>query len=234
MAFRKIIFDFDHTLVKFGPHVDWRRAIRDIESIYLEEGIPPAIVNQSKGLGFRLMRTVYDHMLEVYPQERVRQVQGRVFNALESHEFVGIEKATPLEGTGRVLSWMQSNDFQCAIVSSNGNGAIARILERLELGGFFMGIFGRDVSCRLKPSPEQNRACLTSLGWEAEETLLVGDSPDDVLSAKPLAIFTVGVVTGLAKQERLVEAGADRIIHSLKELPSVVETIQPTTDRNSE
>ncbi len=224
MAFRKIIFDFDHTLVKFGPHVDWRQAIRDIENIYLEEGIPPAIVEQAKGLGFRLMRTVYDHMLEVYPPERVRQVQGQVFNALESHEFVGVEEATPLDGTGRVLSWLQSNAFQCAIVSSNGSGAIERILERLELSPYFMGVFGRDVSCRLKPSPEQNRACLTSLGWETGETMLVGDSPDDILSAKPLSIFTVGVVTGLAKQERLVEAGADRIIASLGELPTVVQT----------
>jgi len=234
MTIRKIIFDFDHTLVKFGPYVDWRQAIRDIEGIYLDEGIPPVIVEQSKGLGFRLMRTVYDHMLEVYPPERVHQVQGRVFNALESHEFVGIEEATPLEGVGGVLSWLRSNDFQCAIVSSNGSVAIARILERLELGGFFLGIFGRDVSCRLKPSPEQNRACLNSLGWEAEETMLVGDSPDDVLSAKPLSIFTVGIVTGLAKQERLVEAGADRIIQNLSELPTVVETIQPTTNRNSD
>jgi phosphoglycolate phosphatase-like HAD superfamily hydrolase len=52
----------------------------------------------------------------------------------------------------------------------------------------------------------------------------VGDSPDDILSAKPISIFTVGVVSGLAKQDRLLEAGADRIIHNLSELPSVVKT----------
>ena len=30
MPFQKIIFDFDHTLVRLGPHVDWRAAIREI------------------------------------------------------------------------------------------------------------------------------------------------------------------------------------------------------------
>ncbi len=229
MAFSKIIFDFDHTLVRLGPHVDWRQAVLDIESIYLEEGIPPAIVEQAKGLGFKLMRTVYDYMVEVFPPDRVCHVQGRVFSSLETREFLGMEKTTPVDGTAKVLSWLHSNDYQCAIVSSNGSNAIERILARLKLSGFFKGIFGRDASCRLKPSPDQNRACLNSLGWKAEETMLIGDSPDDILSAKPLSIYTVGVVSGLAKQEKLVEAGADRIIHNISELPSVVQTIQMGT-----
>lgn len=62
MKFRKIIFDFDHTLVEFGPHMDWRSAIRQIEKICVQEGIPTVVLQQSKGVGFKLMRTVYDHM----------------------------------------------------------------------------------------------------------------------------------------------------------------------------
>jgi len=224
MGIKRIIFDFDHTLVKLGPHVDWRQAIQEIESIYLDEGVPAEILEQSKGVGFKLMRTVYDYMLRALSPERVKKIQGRVFNALESYELLGAERAMPLDGTGSVLSWLRSNDYQCAIVTSNGTAAVERSLECLGFSPFFNGVFGRDPCCRLKPYPDQNRACLTSLGWKAEETLLVGDSPDDILSAKPLSIFTVGVVSGLAKQDRLLEAGADRIIHNLSELPSVVQT----------
>ncbi len=231
MGLKRIIFDFDHTLVEFGPHVDWRRAIEEIENIYLDEGIPAKVVAQSKGVGFKLMRTVYDYMLEALPSDRTKEIQGRVFNALESYELLGAERATPLDDTGSTLTWLRSNDYPCAIVTSNGTAAVERSLECLGFSPFFNGVFGRDPSCRLKPYPDQNRACLTSLGWRAEETLLVGDSPDDILSAKPLSIFTVGVVSGLAKQDRLLEAGADRIIHNLSELPSVVETIQLTSNR---
>ncbi len=224
MGLKKIIFDFDHTLVELGPHVNWRQAIQEIEDIYLREGVPAEIVDQSKGVGFKLMRTVYDYMLRALSPERVKEIQGRVFNALESYEILGAERATPLDDTESTLSWLRSNDYPCAIVTSNGTAAVERSLECLGFSPFFNGVFGRDPSCRLKPYPDQNRACLTSLGWKAEETLLVGDSPDDILSAKPISIFTVGVVSGLAKQDRLLEAGADRIIHNLSELPSVVQT----------
>ncbi len=224
MKRNQIIFDFDHTLVELGPHVDWRRAIEEIESIYLKEGIPPKVLEQSRGVGFKLMRTVYDFMLEALPSDRTQQIQGRVFDALESYELQGAGRAKPLQETEPTLSWLRSKGYPCAIVTSNGTAAVGRILECLGISDCFNGVFGRDPPCRLKPYPDQNQACLTSLGWSAEETLLVGDSPDDILSAKPLSIFTVGVVSGLAKKDRLVEAGANRIIASLGELPSVVQT----------
>ncbi len=224
MRLKRIIFDFDHTLVELGPHVNWRQAIQEIEDIYLREGVPAEIVEQSKGVGFKLMRTVYNYMQEALPSDRAKEIQGRVFNALESYELLGAERATPLDDTESTLSWLRTNNYPCAIVTSNGTAAVERSLECLGFSKYFNGVFGRDPSCRLKPYPDQNRACLTSLGWKAEETLLVGDSPDDILSAKPISIFTVGVVSGLAKQDRLLEAGADRIIHNLTELPSVVQT----------
>lgn len=223
MRFSKVIFDFDHTVVDFGPHVDWRAAVRHIESIYLEEGIPQAIVQESKGRGFQLMRQVYDHMLEHYPLKRAREVQRRVFAALEDYELAGIDRAEPLDGTEELLAWLRSRGFECAIVSSNGTRAVESTLVRLGLKAFFVGVFGRDPSRRLKPYPDQNRVCLHSLGWGAGETLLVGDSPDDILSAKPLALFTVGIASAPAKQQTLIDAGADRLIHTLTELPAVLE-----------
>ncbi len=217
-----IIFDFDHTLVELGPHVDWRRAIEEIESIYLNEGVPSKVVEQSKGVGFKLMRTVYDFMLEALPSERTKEIQERVFDALESYELLGAGRAKPLKETEPTLSWLRSNDFPCAIVTSNGTAAVESTLVCLGISDCFKGVFGRDPTCRLKPYPDQNRACLTSLGWRADQTLLVGDSPDDIQSAKPLAIYAIGVVTGRAKADQLLGSGADRIINDLSELPAVL------------
>ena len=226
MAFTNVIFDFDHTLVELGSHVDWRQAIRNIEQIYLEEGIPPRVVEECRGVGFRMMREVYDYMLGVLPQERVHQIQARAFNALESHELRGAEQAMPMEGVERVLFWLRTRGFQCAIVTSNGTRTVEYSLASLGLGHFFCRVFGRNARYRLKPYPDQNLACLKALGWREAETMLVGDSPDDIESAKPLSIFTVGVVSGLAKQDRLKAAGADRIVQGLAELPAVIEAAQ--------
>jgi HAD superfamily hydrolase (TIGR01549 family) len=179
--------------------------------------------DQSKGRGFQLMRTIYDHMLEACSPERVLEVQGRVFALLESYEVKGSERATPMDGTARLLPWLAEQSYRCAIVSSNGTGAIEQSLKQLGLQDFFTGVFGRHPSLRLKPYPDQNRACLQSLSWKAEETLLVGDSPDDIESAKPLEIFTVGISSGLAKRERLIDAGAHVTVESLSDLPGLLQ-----------
>lgn len=224
MRFRNVIFDFDRTLVDLGPHVDWKSAVTEIEGIYLSEGIPPEMVEQNKGFGFRLMRTAYDHMLVAFTPERLREVQGRIFSALELHELRGVGRASLMAGAQEALSWLRSHACRCAIVTSNGTRVAERTLQRLGMSSSFAGIFGRDVSCRLKPYPDQNQLCLRSLGWHAEETTLVGDSPEDILSAKPLSIFTVGVLSGRAKQDKLSEAGADQIIAGLAQLPSALQT----------
>jgi len=226
MRFHNIIFDFDHTLVELGSHVDWKGAVREIEGIYLSAGVPPELVEQNRGFGFRMMRTAYDHMHTAFAPERLREVQGRVFLALEAYEMQGVDRAPMMAGAEEVLSWLGSHGHQCAIVTSNGTRVVERALRRLGMGGFFSGIFGREVSCRLKPYPDQNRLCLRSLGWRAPETALVGDSPEDILSARPLSIFAVGVASGRAKQHQLLEAGADRAIDALAELPSVLEAAQ--------
>lgn len=223
MAFQTVIFDFDHTLVRLGPHVDWRAAIREIEEIYTGAGIPAHIIEESKGVGFKLMRTVYDHMRISLPAEETENIQGRAFRCLESYELLGADKALPMEGAEGLLSWMCDHDYRCAIVSSNGSQAVERTLESLNLKKFVSGIFGRNPLLRLKPYPDQNRACLESLGWNPEETLLAGDSPDDILSAKALSMFSVGVASGLAKEEKLRDAGADRTIQNLAELPSIIQ-----------
>lgn len=223
--FHNLIFDFDHTLVEFGSHVEWRPAIQHIERIYSEEGIPEDVLKSNRGTGFRLIRAVHDHMLATLPPDRAKEVQNRVFNALEEYEFRGADQAEPREGARDLLFWLAQNEFECAIVSSNGTRAIERTLELLSLRHYFVRIFGRDASCRLKPYTDQNQLCLGALGWSPDETLLLGDSPDDILSGKALGIFSVAIISGFVAKEKLGEAGADRILSSLTGLPILLQMI---------
>ena len=129
MRFNKIIFDFDHTLVDFGAHVEWRRAIQDIEQIYLDEGIPKIIVEQSKGVGFKLMRSVHDYMLgslslpdpwesvvERYPANS--RAYGRVMNVTDYGAFVELEPG--VEGLIHVseMTWSKRTKHPSKIVKS--------------------------------------------------------------------------------------------------------------------
>jgi pyrophosphatase PpaX len=61
------------------------------------------------------------------------------------------------------------------------------------------------------------------LETEPAEAAFVGDSPYDIAAGKAAGVFTVAVSWGkIHPEERLLEAGADVLVHSPKELLDVL------------
>lgn len=56
-----------------------------------------------------------------------------------------------------------------------------------------------------------------------ENIIMIGDSINDVFSAKASGIVAVGVTTGLHTKEQLFQDGADYVIESLKDLPDLLK-----------
>jgi phosphoglycolate phosphatase-like HAD superfamily hydrolase len=59
-----------------------------------------------------------------------------------------------------------------------------------------------------------------------KECLVIGDSVDDVKSAKRIGMYVVGVVTGLATFQDLIEAGADAVLESFADLPCFISKME--------
>jgi phosphoglycolate phosphatase-like HAD superfamily hydrolase len=59
---------------------------------------------------------------------------------------------------------------------------------------------------------------LEDLGIAAENTLVIGDMPFDILMGKNAGAFTCGVTYGNADRKSLEEAGADYIVDSIEEI----------------
>ena len=190
MSFNKIIFDFDHTLVEFGAHVDWRRAIEEIENIYLEEGITPAVLEQSKGRGFKMMRAVYDHMLGAFTPQRVREIQGRVFNALEGYELRGAAKAMPMEGAEgllpRVVEELLQAEGKTALLGVDGKD------DGEDAVAFFQVI--AHVLARGAPRQVRNVNHTGEPFFDADEGAEVGDRNDLAADLRFGRIFRCGRV----------------------------------------
>ena len=65
---------------------------------------------------------------------------------------------------------------------------------------------------------------LDRLGVNSKETpvMMVGDRKHDVIGAKENGIPCVGVLFGYGSREELLEAGADALVESVKELGEVL------------
>jgi phosphoglycolate phosphatase len=107
------------------------------------------------------------------------------------------ETVAVIHATGRVLG-----------VISNKDVALCReILARFGIDGNFAEIMGADSFPFRKPSPEPLLKLMRDFAVSAGETMMVGDSINDVAAGKGAGVLTVGCTYGYGDTAELV--GAD-------------------------
>jgi phosphoglycolate phosphatase len=107
-------------------------------------------------------------------------------------------------------------------VLTNKPGDLSRtILEGLGVADRFARIWGGGDVAGKKPDPAGLRALMRELGARPEETVLVGDSPVDVRTARAAGVRSVGVGYGF-DPEGLAEEPPDARIDDLRSLVDLV------------
>ena len=96
-----------------------------------------------------------------------------------------------------------------------------------ELIDMELGAYGSDHRRRGELVAVARRKALALRGWtfQAEELVLVGDTPLDVAAALEGGARAVGVATGPYEQDDLLHAGADAVLPDLTDLESVLEAL---------
>lgn len=87
------------------------------------------------------------------------------------------------------------------------------ICAALGLAPYFMEIFGGNSFGSKKPNPEGLLALMAEAGATPEETVLIGDSHVDVLTARNGAAWSIGCTFGLSP-ESLTETKPDVLVDS--------------------
>jgi HAD superfamily hydrolase (TIGR01509 family) len=111
-------------------------------------------------------------------------------------------------------------EHRLALASSASRETIGVFLRRNALAGLFEAVLAGDDVVRAKPDPQIYMMCCDRLGLPPTECLVIEDAVSGVCSAKLAGTFVFGLATGDSGDE-LRAAGADRIIHSLAELPQL-------------
>lgn len=135
---------------------------------------------------------------------------GHLLDTTRLHD--GIEPALlRLRAAGVVLS-----------VATNKPEAMARaILAGLGIAQLFVEVLGGDSVPVHKPDPAIVHALARRAGIPAGDTLLVGDSPVDVATARAAGIAVCAVTWGLTTEAVLRGAAPDALITRPDELPAI-------------
>lgn len=104
------------------------------------------------------------------------------------------------------------------VASSRSTTSLHELLQVLGIAHCFSYVLGADEVVHAKPDPEPVLKTLMATGFDASQTLVVGDMPVDILMGRGAGCRTCGVTYGNGTREELLAAGADFVIDGMHEL----------------
>jgi pyrophosphatase PpaX len=206
-----VLFDLDGTLIDSGAMIlsSFRHATRTV----LEREIPDeelaALVG---GMNIReQMKTLAPDRVEELV--RVYRAHNEPLHA-DLQAFPGVED---------LLGELSAQGRRLGIVTAKRRRTVDLAFAVLPIERFFDVVVTSGDTERHKPHPDPVLLALERLNANGARAAFVGDSPFDVGAGKAAGTFTVGVSWGgLHPEERLVEAGADVVVHKPEDLLDVL------------
>jgi phosphoglycolate phosphatase len=194
-SLRLLVFDLDGTLIDSGAdlcasvNAMLRKFGRpelpqDVISTYIGDGAARLV---SRSLGEPDDRAFLDsalaYFLDYYREHKLDHtyVYPGVFASLDSLR---------LEPPGAQRSM--------GVLTNKPIGPSLAICEALGLSPYFFRIYGGNSFATKKPDPEGLLALMQEAGVTAQETLMVGDSDVDILTARNAGVWSIGCSYGLS------------------------------------
>ena len=120
------------------------------------------------------------------------------------------------------LEWLHGKGYVLTVASSRHSSSLNAFLKDMGIAECFQYVLGADNVAKAKPDPEPVLQTLRDLGYKADEALVVGDMPVDILMGARAGAGTVGVTYGNSNRPELTKAGADFVLDHFSELKNVL------------
>ncbi|MCX7711857.1 MAG: HAD-IA family hydrolase [Clostridia bacterium] len=210
--YSSILFDFDGTLIDTNELIIF--SLNEAAKTFLGKEIPKEVLHTILGKALEeqmklLSEDYYPQMVlhykECYLSNRDRMIR----------EFHGVRE---------MLQKLKTLGCQTAIVSAKGRSGIEHGLDFFGMREFIDVIISAYDVKNSKPHPEPALKALELLGAEAGNSLMVGDSPYDILCGKNAGIKTVLVDWTLFPKKYFMESLPDFRIDTPDALIAIIQS----------
>jgi len=212
MSFNCFIFDFDGTLAHSEPA--YREAFS--HTIRLHTGLE---IDEAEFRDFWNMTPA--DVLRRYSEEMLEEM----LVSFEEHYYTNHHHhLIAYSGIAELLGELSRRDARIAIVSLKPRRAGELELDITGLRQLVdVSVWGDDVE-RVKPDPDGVLRAMRWLGVEARSTLVIGDSPADILMGRAAGAQTAAALWGGASPERLLAQAPDFALESPHHLLEMLNT----------
>jgi len=202
------ILDLDGTLI------DSLDDLTASVNVMRQEFALPSIDRQAvRGMVGQGARNLVERALPGLSRQEVDEGLAIFLNHNEAHLFDRtrlypevVETLAKLTGQGHTL----------ALLSNKNEGLCRKLLAHFGIAEQFAAVMGGDSMASRKPSPEPVIRLMSVLSRRPAETVMVGDSINDIAAGRDAGVRTVGCSFGYGEPSEL--ADATFIINSFSEL----------------
>ena len=196
-----LIFDLDGTLI--DSREDLANSINAMLIHFGKKELPHEVIASYIGDGAPMLvrRSLGDPDDESFVQDAVLYFMSwyREHKLDNTYVYDGVKEALDaIQKSRSGNSTQETQPLKMAVLSNKPVGPSRAIVEALGLGPYFFQVYGGNSFHTKKPDPTGVQALLEEAGAAAEETVIIGDSDIDVLTARNSGIYSVGVTYGLA------------------------------------
>lgn len=211
---KAVIFDFDGTLTELTLDFGYLRAeieriarrYVDDEEIKAQEG--QYIIEMIYGVKDKLGKGADAFVREAF--EKLRELEMEASRDKDVYPY-----------TRDVLKRLRDRNIKIGVITRSHRDVLALVFPDMDL--YVDTVVTRDDVRGVKPHPDHGVEVLRLLGISAEEALMVGDHPTDILAGRAVGMRTAGVLTGRTVRDAFDKAGATYILTDIREIPDLLD-----------
>jgi HAD superfamily hydrolase (TIGR01549 family) len=218
-----VILDLDGTIVDFN--LDYKSVRAEVIQLLNKQGFPSSIFSMKESIFSMLQKAKIYVKNNGREEDDFARVKETMLSVANRYELEAAHATNLMPGVLEALKTLKRLDLKTAIFTVSGEKATKFILNFFRLERFFDAIITRESVSAVKPDSAHLQAVLTSLNVEPEEAIVVGDSKWDMRCARELNVIAVGVATGISSPKELMLAGANYLISSLTDIPTLIQQL---------
>ena len=133
-----------------------------------------------------------------------------------------LDRTVPYPGIQSMLVAFKQRNIDMAIVSNKLQSAVSELNQRFFAPDITVAV-GETEQLRRKPEPDMLLQAMRLMGATETDTVFVGDSDVDILTAKAAHLPCISVTWGFRDKEFLIQHGATTIAETPAQLLEIVK-----------
>lgn len=226
MKIKAVVFDLDGTIVSFN--IDYMAVRAEVRSFLIGYGLPALVLTADESIFEMLKKAEIFLGNSGRPKRVFEDIRDSALAIAEKYELEAARSTSLLPGVVNALKAMKSMRLKIGLCTINSDKATSYMLQRFRIKEYFDAVVPRDAVRQVKPNTEHLEIALKALGVGPTDAMLIGDGTRDMQCAKELKVIAVGLLTGTSSQEELTAHGANYIVTSIADVPTLVDQINRT------